>query len=273
MSLEDKNYEYLLRLYSLVDVYLAKNQDENEFPEIVVAFCTVTEKILKIRLSEENPFLVFDSSKLKEADAMVAIIKEKELNIETIRIGELLRRYALMFENEFSDDELQVLVDIYNVRNHFSHNHKSDEKILLDEENLVKKMGTVWEKISKQAKSLFSKTAIKTSKPKKRYSEEELEKVLTEEVRTKIKSADNLYGGFVLSGTRYSTVAGFSLNEEECPRCGRYTFSVGNENPFVVSHIRSVFNSDGNPDLYKCKNCDLELTKKEYEIAKKIKGR
>lgn len=188
------NYEYLLRLYSQVDDYLADIPSKQEnLPEIIVAFCITIEKLFKIRLHGENPVLVYDNTKIKENDALVAIIKEKELSIETIRIAETINRYKLMFENDFSDDEMQVLIDIYNTRNHFIHGYKPDGDLLLDKENIVKKMGTVWEKISIQAVSIFGKDLIKANKPKKKYSEEELEKVLIEEVKKKIQSTGTVY--------------------------------------------------------------------------------
>ena len=291
------NYEYLLRLYSQVDEYLANTPSKQEnLPEVIIAFCITVEKLFKIRLHGENPVLVYENSKIKENDALTTIIKEKELNIETIRIGETINRYKLMFENEFSDDEMQVLIDIYNIRNHFIHGYKSDDYFLSDKENIVKKMGTVWEKISTQAVSIFGKDLIKANKPKKKYSEEELEKVLIEEVKKKIQSTgteyDSLglvYKDFIIpspSAVSHSAVSlginrdyqlpssVFALSGEQCPRCGSYSFSLDEANLGVISlaSLSSVHNLFGTfSDLYKCKSCNLELTKKEYEIAKKLK--
>ena len=57
--MEKKNYQYLLNLYSLVDDYLARSSyKEEDLPEVVVAFCTVTEKIFKIKLYKKN-FVVY----------------------------------------------------------------------------------------------------------------------------------------------------------------------------------------------------------------------
>lgn len=277
MEERKENYRYLLRLYSLVDEYLADTQDKQEnLPEVTVAFCIFTEKLFKIRLHEENPVLVYESAKLKEDDALVSIIKEKELSVETIRISETLKRYKLMFQDEFSDGEIQVLVDIYNVRNHFVHGYKSDDEILSDSENIMKKMGTVWEKISTQAVSIFGKDLIKANKPKKKYSEEQLEKVLTEEVKRKIKSTKSEYGRFALNNNMYPVpnyMSVFGLTGEKCPRCDSYEFSLdgpgSNLDAFVVT---GVYGQPMNfSDLYKCKKCGLELTKKEYAIAKKLK--
>lgn len=270
------NYQYLLRLYSLVDEYLADTSDKQEnLSEIVVAFCVVTEKLFKIRLHRENPVLVYENARLKEDDALVSVIKEKELNIETIRIRETLNRYRLMFQDEFSDGEMQVLIDIYNVRNHFLHGYKPDDDILSDSENIVKKMGTVWEKISTQAISIFGNDLIKVNKPKKKYSEEELEKVLIEEVKTKIKSIKSEYGTFALNNYMYQVpnyMSAFGVTGEKCPRCGSYEFSLDEPSPNLDALlVTGIYGQRMNfSDLYKCKKCGLELTKKEYEIAKKI---
>ena len=101
----EKNYEYLLRLYSLVDEFLAKTSDKQDnLPEAIVAFCIVTEKLFKIRLHKENPILVYETIKVKDGDALAAVVKGIELNIETIQIRETLIRHTLIFQNEFSDD-------------------------------------------------------------------------------------------------------------------------------------------------------------------------
>lgn len=272
-----ENYQYLLRLYSLVDEYLADTPDEQEnLPEVIVAFCIATEKIFKIRLHGENPVLVYENTRFREDDALVSIIKEKELRVETIRIKETLNRYKLMFQDEFSDGEMQVLIDIYNVRNHFVHGYKSDDDALSDNENMVKKIGTVWEKISIQAISIFGKDLIKANKPKKKYSEEELEKVLTAEVRTKIKSIKNELGTFSLNNYMYpipNYMSAYGVTGEKCPRCDAYEFSLDEPSPTLDALlVTGVYGQRINfSDLYKCKKCGLELTRKEYEIAKKLK--
>lgn len=274
----NKNYKYLIQLYSKVEDYLTKNNPPvEELPEIIVSFCVVVERILKIGLHNENPVLLFENNKIENNNALVAVVKEKEEDIETIRIGETLARHKLMFEKDFSDDEYQALLDIYKKRNGFIHGYKPDDKILSDAEITITKMGTIWEKISKKAVGLFGKRMIKARKPQKKYTEEELEKILTnelmEEVRKKIErrgySYYGSYSAFDLDRVDYARGALYSFSpfgEEKCPRCGSYSFSREDRNYEPIS-IRSTFS-----DLYKCKKCNLELTEKEYEMAKKIKG-
>lgn len=274
---DNVNYKYLLRLYSLVDEYLAGTKEKHDnLPEVIVSFCVVVEKILKIKLYKENPVLVFDNSKIRADDALVAIIRKKEEDIETIKIREVLGRYKLLFQNYFSEDELQVLIDIYNARCNLVHGYKSDEDILSDAENIIKKMGTVWEKISKLVFASFSKNAIKASRSKKliqKYSEEELEKVLIEEVRKKIES--NKYSSVLYSfinpiGINENIYSSMSFGGEVCPRCGSFGFSAENS-PTNYDTIIGWGLTNNPTDLYRCQKCNLELTRKEYEIAKKIK--
>ena len=272
-----KDHKYLLHLYYKVDDYLTNNQNNQEgLPDIVVSFCIVVEKIIKIKLHKKNPVLLFDNSKIKENDALVAIISKKEKNIETSKIGEILGRFKLVFKNIFSDDEMQALLDIYVIRNGFVHGYKPDSNILFDEEDIIKKLGTIWEKISNQAVILFGKDSIKKNKPKKKYSEEELEKVLEEEVRTKIKPIQRGYGiqrGYRLDDDMLQVSGSvFGFTSEKCPRCGSHEFSLDDR---LNSDIYSVTSVSMYPirtfsDLYKCKKCHLELTRKEYEIAKKL---
>lgn len=269
-----KNYQYLLRLYFLVDGYLSESSDRREnLPEVVVAFCILIERLFKIKLHTENPILVYDVSKLKEDDALICVIQGKEDGIETIKIWETLKRYTLVFRGQFSEAEMQIFSDLHNVRNNLVHGYKSDDIVLSDEENLVKKMGTVWEKVSVQMRSLFGESRIKKNRPKKRYSEEELERVLIEEVRTKIRSNRNEYG--IVLGTMRSMgsfTSAFGYDGEMCPRCQSYGFSLDGSNSKFLSAIdtNTYFYPPTSSDLYKCRNCNLELTKKEYDIAKKI---
>ncbi|MBU2539802.1 hypothetical protein KJ786_01410 [Patescibacteria group bacterium] len=279
MKLDKKNYQFLLRLYSRVSEYLTESRPEvSDLPEIIVSFCIVVEKILKIKLHQKNSVLVFDNCKIKENDALIAIVNNKEFNIETIKIREVISRYKLMFEKELSDGEIQAILDIYNIRSHFIHSHRKDGHVLFDSENIIKKMGTVWDKISIQAIDLFGKGIIKTSKPKKKYTEAELEEVLKEQVSKKIKNLEPYYGVTASSifrnetCLRYSPTMGGIVGEEECPRCGSFSFSVDNAITDPFSESIYLYSKGTPSDLYKCKKCHLELTRKEYELAKKIKG-
>lgn len=278
MKKNEQNYEYLLRLYSSVDEYLSDVSTKQEnFPEVVVSFCIVTEKILKIKLHDENPVLVYENIKFKENDALTAVVKKKEPSMDTIKIRDVIDRYKLMFDGEFTDNEVKVLDDIYKIRNHFMHGYKSDDDVLSDKENTVKKMGTVWEKISNQAISIFGKDTIKENKPRKKYSEEELEKVLTEEVKTKIESIKDTYGKIayttdvVCSTPIYGNAFILGYAGEKCPRCRSYEFSLDESNSDMFL-LTSAYGTNRTFGLYKCRKCGLELTEKEYEIAKKLKN-
>jgi len=258
-----------------VDDYLADVPNKHEdLPEIVVAFCIVTEKLFKIKLHDKNPVLVYENSKIKENDALVTIVKNKELDTETIRIKQTFERYKLMFDKKFSDDDIQVLFDIYNARNHFVHGYRSDDHILSDVENIIKKMGTVWEKISNLAVTIFGKDLIKANKPKKKYSEEELEKVFMNEVETKIQPTNEDDRSHYLGMYSYDISNSFGyhhFSDEKCPRCGFYGFSLDSSQNIDTIAVQFYMPRGGITDLYKCKRCNLELTRKEYEIAKKIR--
>lgn len=275
MIKKKQNYQYILRLYSFVDEYLSNVPVKHEnLPDVIVSFCIVMEKLFKIKLHKKNPVLVYENSKIKENDALISVIKKKESNdMITVRIQETIYRYKLMFDSEFSDDEMKIIEDIYKVRNHFVHGYKSDEDILSDSENIVKKMGTVWEKISAQAVSIFSRKFIKANKPKKKYSEEELEKVLIEEVKKKIESQQNYLDDVFNVQSIHSAYDSLNINGEKCPRCGTYGFFIDTSNSDIFSATSvDMYNPiRTSSDLYKCKKCNLELTRKEYEIAKKIK--
>lgn len=267
------NHKYLLGLYHKVNDFLTVDKgDKGNLPDIIVSFCTVVEKILKIKLHEKNPILVFDQLKCKDADLLVAITMRKEKNIETVKIAETVERFKLVFSKIFSDDELQALIEVFYIRNSFIHGYKPDDEIVFKADDVVKKIGTIWEKVSKEAASLFGEKSIKKITPKKKYSEEELEQVLIEGVKSKIKSSRDLGLFNYYEIQPVNTFNNFyPFTGEKCPRCGAYGFSLdGLDQEMFNQGIFERYPPYTFTDLYKCKKCNLELTKKEYEIAKKL---
>jgi DNA-directed RNA polymerase subunit RPC12/RpoP len=264
------NHKYLINLYHFVGDYLASSKnDEDDLPAVVVSFCTVCEKIFKLMLYEKNPVLIFSNKQIKEDDALISIAKKINTKIETIKMRDVINRFKLFFENKFSENEMQFIISLYDLRNELVHGYIIDEKVLVNPEDIVKKMGTVWGKVSEEASRLFGKNEIKYSKPKRKYAESELDKVLTEEVRKKIKNKEN----YLLSSTMSfvpeiseSLVSPYA--EKRCPRCGSYSFILKKSND---SPYESLVLYSGMASLYLCAECGLELTQKEYEIAKKIK--
>jgi hypothetical protein len=265
------DHKYLIDLYYLVGDYLSSNDsDETELPNVVVSFCVVCEKIFKLMLYRKNPVLIFDNLKIKDDDSLVAITKKINKKIETIKIRDTVNRFKLFFEKKFSEDEMQSILSLYNIRNELIHGYTIDKEVLVDIDDITKKMGTVWKKISEEAISLFGKNEIKFSKPKKKYTESELEKVLTEEVRKKIKSKEgDPFSIAVQLIPEYSETMLGSYARNSCPRCGSYNFSLKKLGDSLYEGLGLY---SGLASLYLCSDCNLELTQKEYEIAKKIKA-
>lgn len=281
--MKKQGHPYLINLYTKVNEYLAdySNNDDN-LADIIVSFCIVVEKTLKIKLHEKNPVLVFDVLKLKDNDSLTSVVTKKENSIDTIRIVDVIERFKILYQNVFSEEELQALLDIYFVRNNLIHGYKTDDIVIADSENLIKKMGTIWEKFTEQATVIFGKENIKVNNPKRKYSEEELESVLIEEVKKKIESQENYnyfgilnrFAGETLSVENEFSPSAMLFDLEKCPRCGSNSLSLDNGRNYINGTVFAR-----NPllkpytNLYKCKICSLELTKKEYDIAKKIKNK
>lgn len=276
MSKKKLNHKYLISLYSQVDEFLSNGDIlYEELPDMIVSFCVVVEKVLKIKLHRKNPFLVFDTSRIKD-DTIAIIALKKETDIETARIGDILDRFGIVFKKVFTPDELQALLDIYNIRNRFVHGHKADDKIMFDADDIISKMGTVWEKTSKIAIALLGKENIKNGKPKKKYTEKQLEEVLADEVRKMIEPLPNQIGTSwgVLNRSHSYSLRTSMLGSDKCPRCSSHSFSLAdNKNDWGLTSFYGGYaygDTKSRSNLYKCEDCNLELTEKQYEIAKKI---
>ncbi len=278
--IKDKpNYKYLLSLYNKVDEFLS-NKDiiQKELPDSIVSFSTVVEKILKIKLHTQNPILIFDKCHLDD-NGISIIAMEKEEDIDTSNIQTILDRFQIVFKEIFTPDEIQTLKDIYKIRSSFVHGYKSDDKMNLIAEDIVKKMGKIWGKISDIAISLFGKDSIQEREPKKKYTDDELKQVLREEVKKMIQPSIHFNARSIFEPEYHQDYyKGYSVEDfmigEKCPRCGAREFSLGrNENgPLSAYGVSSSFHIGGEPTLYKCRKCNLELTEKQYEIAKEILG-
>ena len=271
MPKQPNTYAYLLNLYSRVDESLSSDTIEPEaMPELLVSFCIAVERILKIKLHKKNHALIFDTSKLKDDSSLGAVVLGIEKDIETVRIEQLLQRFKIVHSRTFSEEELQAILDLYEIRNCFIHGYKGENTIFFDLEDAVKKMGTVWEKMIPIAISLFGKNAIKHKQPKKKYTEEELEQVLVEQVKEKIKSnssASNWIENYIVSREDLAAST-YSFGGDKCPRCGTYTFSQNKTGLSDLFYYKRIHNYISN--LYTCSTCHLELTPKEYDVAKKL---
>ena len=277
MKKNKSDHKYLLTLFSRVNDFLSNGNIREDLPDIIVSFCVVVEKIMKIKLYRKNPLLVFDISCLKsDENVLPVILLKKEVDIETAKIEKIISRFEIIFKRVFTTDELQAIRDIYKIRNNFIHGYKSDEKIIFNTEDIVKKMGTIWEKISTIITSLFGKENIKSREPKKKYTEKELEKVLENEVRKMIQPLQNNASVFRSLSSVGNIAPSTYLNvfsKNKCPRCGYYSLALNDYNSAsAIDAMGQVLSLNDRTNLYKCDNCHLELTEKQYEIAKEITG-
>ena len=141
MSDSNKHF-YLLKLYGDINQEIESGDfDLERLPSIVVNFCIVIEKILKIKLYNKSPFFVYDHSRFKDDDQISMVALGEKLNIETIRIESVLKRFSIVFSDTFSTEEIQALNDLYRLRNHFIHSHMDDTYIEYEEDDVIKKMG------------------------------------------------------------------------------------------------------------------------------------
>lgn len=282
MQNKKNKHEYLLRQFQSVNSFLIQDQGNKEvLPEVIVSFCTVVEKIIKIRLYKKNPVLVFNVANLKDEKTLRDVSWKIEGDMETIGFRQLLDRHQLIFRKSFSDEELSALKGIYVARNFYIHGYKDEDKTPFDREDILKKMGTVWEKMVKYAVIIFGKIAIKEGKPKNKYSEEELEAVLTREVKEKISGLDYSARQAFFGGTTTFGKVGRFINPTtlsnwaslECPRCHNQSFSKSDglsEYGEMWTYSPSAIEASARANLYKCSMCNLELTEREYTIAKKL---
>jgi hypothetical protein len=198
---------------------------------------------------------------------------KKETSIETINVHSALTRFGIVFEGFFSGEEVIGIKDIYNIRNIFVHSYLSEEKILADSDELVKKMSFIWQKISKLSKSVLGTKRISVIVPLKTYTELQFNQAIVDELLKKLKQKTNSDSFVTYDVTTFPTNFLFnSIGNENCPRCGYSTFKNidGYGSGLIRSDIWGVVQDQyTNSDIYRCTHCNLELTSVEYDLYKK----
>ena len=275
MARKKDEYKFILHHYTCVNEYLSSDtQSDDEFPNMVISFCIVVEKILKLYLHKKNPILVFETSSVKDTHSLIAAVLNKDKDLKTPPIDEVIQRFLAVYPKKLSEDGGQAIRDIYKVRNKFVHDYKPDNKLIFNEEDILNKMGLVWDMIADLAIRKFGKEEIKKSIPKRKYTEQELEKVLEEEVEQMIQN--NQQNAFPITRPLTYPVAGSAFKNgigalsltasgDVCPRCKENSFSRESR-----SYNLYDYGSRSNRQLYKCESCGLEMTDRQYDIAKKI---
>ena len=279
---QKQEYTYLLEAYNITHTYLTKKEADEcsskDFSELVINFWLIVEKILKIRLYQKNPALVFRCSDLQSEDQLIAIAKECEDCINTVKFEKVLNRFKKVFKNVFEVEEIKAIEDIYKVRNNIIHSYKSCEDLDLDEEAAFKKMGSIWTKLTEQAEIILG-PSIQKGNPKETYTKEELRKMLEDAVREKIGYNEKIGNDKIDCFVDESEVGPFydAFRAPTCPRCNTPGFSKKrirtnnlSSEPFIYE--ASQENKKDYSELYKCEECNLELTEEEYKIAKEIKN-
>lgn len=272
-------HDFIIGLFTQVDSYLSGDSpDVKLLPSSLINFCIVTEKVLKMHLYKKNKTLAYDISKFKDTDQLVAVALGKAKDcLVTIQYEEVIQRFKMIHKRIFSDEEVEILRDLYRLRNCFVHSHKSDSDIDFVSEDIVKRMGTLWPKISKLAIKVLGKVNIKSTSPKKTYSEEELRAVLIEEVRKKINQPTQSSTEAVTFGDLLNRQPVFTATGLMCPRCGSEKFGQETDSFVAWNRDNIMWSSEGSQktfmslrspisDIYKCQKCNLELTEKEYEL-------
>jgi hypothetical protein len=285
MSKKAKEYDYLLHLYARVNKYLNDDRQKiGELQEVIVSFCIVVERILKMKLHTKNPLLVFDVSRFKNDDGLLSTLAlGTEDSVETINIYSALARFEILFKKQLSKDEVESIKNIYNIRNKFVHSYCSEDEMIADKEGVVTQMSFIWPKISKITQSILGKERILSIKPKKTYTEEEFKKAMLEEVMKKIRQpVKNIYGN-IAEITLDESTGYFNTSSKQCPRCGNLSFNASDSygssgfgiggnvsffEPAIYSSVigRGVGGFELHAQLYKCSKCNLELTQNDYDL-------
>ncbi len=275
--MKKNEHKYLLYLYNKVNKFLSsKNVEIDEcFPEKLVSFCVVIEKLIKIRLYKKNPVLIFALASFKDINLLIAIINGQDKKIKTIEIDLLLERCKSFFPKFLTENELSALREIYHIRNQFIHSYKSDDCNEYDKLDVINKMGSIWDKVSAYAVTFFGNDLIVKHQPKLKYTDEQLNKVLEDEVRTKINNTESEIGVLLRYNRddNYNHFELLQLGTNVCPRCGSNGFELNDSHDFKFAiDYQPIWDMKNKfLDLYKCRSCNLELTRKEFDIAKKIK--
>lgn len=293
MSKRHLKHKYLLQKAKFVNSSLAKSSiGDEDFFDVIVSFCTVVEKLLKIKLYSKNPVLAYlsdNGKQFNDPDSVIAISLKRDVDINSAKMVDTLKIYKKVFPKSIRDEEIELIISIYKLRNHLMHSQKEDKHFIFEESDVIKKMTIVWEnRIQKIAVAFFGKNNIKQTKNSKKYSEQELQEILKEEVR-KLISNHRQNGSLLISNYVHSVtdrvdpgaltsvvkdvsadvLNGYAISKtlfrgEFCPRCKNSSFKHEMNQPLTIFELNYT------PELWKCSICGLELTEKQYEIAKKL---
>lgn len=270
MPKKKENYSYVKSLFIKVNNFLDSDEKNlSELPDIIVSFCIMIEKTVKITLYSKNPLLIFEHAHIRDCNTISVIaLKKDHGDIPTIKMDMALDRFFIVFKNKLSQDKIEVLKGLYKIRNEFVHGYKQDNQVCLDSDDIIKKMGFLWLDISKICTKVLKLNQADIKKPILKYTQDELDKVLEDEVQLMIspRKEKSILNSLYEKSLSYdklipiSSSASFGIYNRVCPRCKQRTLNHSGNSLSLLSE----------PGLYKCKECDLELTEKQYEIATRL---
>jgi hypothetical protein len=204
-----------------------------------------------------------------------------------------LPRYIKIFpKSKLSKQEESIEILITN-RNKLEHD--IDIKNMQSKEEILGVLGGVFPIFLIEAEKVLGVLPSAKIKKEKTYSEKDIQNIYDSIVLSKIKNYKrNSFGISVTSdevisfnprasvladnsmayGARASSVFGsqgisLGLGNERCPRCSNFSFSKKSQLNSVI-FVSSL--NRGDPDLYVCSNCNLELTDLEYDAVQRLKS-
>ncbi|MDB5188239.1 MAG: hypothetical protein JWO50_759 [Candidatus Kaiserbacteria bacterium] len=249
----------VLRIRKVID----KNKAESfEVYELVLDVVYLIEQVLKIKLVEKNPLLIYD--KIPSGNDLVNAVEGKAAeNENTVLVGKALLLYRMFnSDSEIAKTQLKVFEVLFLYRNELYHNvlpFTSVKPI-----TLIKLSREAFNALLPELNTILGKVE-KLKSTDDGISKDEVVALFRESVKRKIsigKFVPYRFGAFSMFEPQDDFIYAFGNNK--CPRCGSYTLKE--ESAVTAWRWQEGIVSP----YFACSKCHLELTPEEYEEAKKI---
>ena len=268
---DSKRIFLIYKIRKILEVIDSQNPTEEEIYQSIIDFILVFEYVIKKILYLKNKLLIYEFSlNIEKVDL---IIKNKKNSLHTITLNEALLRYIKIFPKSKLTKQKES-IEILKVNRNILQHH-IDIKNMQSKEELKGVLNNLFPVFLKESEKILGVIEHKKTKKEKTYSEKDIQEIYDNIVLSKIKNFNkNPFSLYEINKENPFNIndiendIGLFIGNERCPRCSKLTLLKKYQQNFGL--LISNFSNE-NIDFYSCSNCNLELTKLEYDTVQRLK--